>query len=80
MAIDINMIVNTSETNGPAVVSDASLMLMSKLLHVLNHQMPNSSYNTCTRIVRWAFLRWDPGKSHKKYGSHRYSQANRWTS
>ncbi|KXJ94255.1 phosphatidylinositol 3 [Microdochium bolleyi] len=57
---DISSIVDASETNGPAVVVDSTLMLMSTLLQTLNHQMPNSSHNTCSRIIRWTFLRWDP--------------------
>ncbi|KAH7037689.1 uncharacterized protein B0I36DRAFT_283396 [Microdochium trichocladiopsis] len=60
IAGDLGSIVNTSETNGPAIVLDSTLMLMATVLRVMNHQVPNSSYNTCTRIIRWAFLRWDP--------------------
>ncbi|KAJ1335593.1 serine-protein kinase ATM [Microdochium nivale] len=60
VANDISGIVSASETNGPAVVVDSTLMLMSTLLRTVNDQLPNASSNTCSRIIRWTFLRWDP--------------------
>lgn len=59
---DVNAIITTADVNGPAVVVDSSLLLMTKLLHLLNYQLPNASYTTCNHVVRWMFIRWDPGK------------------
>lgn len=62
IADDVNTIITTADTNGPAVILDSSLLLMTKLLHLLNYQLPSASYTTCNHVVRWIFLRWDPGK------------------
>lgn len=62
IADDVNTIMTTADVNGPAVVVDSSLLLMTKLLHLLNYQLPSASYITCNHVVRWVFLRWDPGE------------------
>lgn len=62
IADDINSIVTTADVNGPAVVVDSSLVLMTTLLHLRNQQLPGASYATCNHVVRWMFFRWDPGE------------------
>ena len=62
IADDINIMITTADVNGPAVVVDSSILLMTSLLHRLNYQLPSASYATCNHVVRWIFLRWDPGK------------------
>ncbi|KAH8674110.1 hypothetical protein BX600DRAFT_410736 [Xylariales sp. PMI_506] len=57
---DINSIVTAADVSGPAVVVDSSVDLMTTLLQVRNYWLPNASYATCSHIVRWLFLRWDP--------------------
>ncbi|KAI0011757.1 hypothetical protein F4779DRAFT_571164 [Xylariaceae sp. FL0662B] len=60
VADDINSMVTTADVNGPAVVVDSSLVLMTTLLHLRNFQLPSASYTTCNHVVRWVFFRWDP--------------------
>ncbi|KAI0382871.1 hypothetical protein F5Y04DRAFT_44982 [Hypomontagnella monticulosa] len=60
IADDINSMVMTADVNGPAVVVDSSLILMTTLLHLRNFQLPSASYTTCNHVVRWMFFRWDP--------------------
>ncbi|KAI1655111.1 Serine/threonine-protein kinase tel-1 [Daldinia decipiens] len=57
---DINSMITTADVNGPAVVVDSSLILMTTLLHLRNFQLPSASYTTCNCVVRWIFFRWDP--------------------
>ncbi|KAI2636438.1 Serine/threonine-protein kinase tel-1 [Hypomontagnella submonticulosa] len=60
IADDINSMVMTADVNGPAVVVDSSLILMTTLLNLRNFQLPSASYTTCNHVVRWMFFRWDP--------------------
>ncbi|KAI1074455.1 hypothetical protein F5B20DRAFT_563328 [Whalleya microplaca] len=60
VADDINSMVTTADVNGPAVVVDSSLVLMTALLHLRNFQLASASYVTCNHVVRWMFFRWDP--------------------
>ncbi|KAI1212423.1 uncharacterized protein F4807DRAFT_416061 [Annulohypoxylon truncatum] len=60
IADDINSMIMSSDVNGPAVVTDSSLILMTTLLNVRNIQVPSASYATCNHVVRWMFFRWDP--------------------
>ncbi|KAI1504164.1 phosphatidylinositol 3 [Biscogniauxia marginata] len=64
IADDVNNIVTTADVNGPALVIDSSLVLMTALLHLRNHQLPNASHATCNHIVRWMLLRWDPADAN----------------
>ena len=59
---DINSIVTTADVNGPALLVDSSLLLMLRLLHLRNAKLPSVSQATCHHIIRWLFLRWNPGK------------------
>ncbi|KAI1771338.1 hypothetical protein F4818DRAFT_210746 [Hypoxylon cercidicola] len=72
IADDVNSMVTTADVNGPAVVVDSSLMLMTKLLHLRNFQLPSASYTTCNHIVRWMLFRWDPADAAfiSSYSSH----------
>lgn len=62
MSDDINNMVTAADVSGPAILVDSSVILMTKLLHLRKTQLPNASYATCSYIVRWLFLRWNPGK------------------
>ncbi|KAI0128353.1 phosphatidylinositol 3 [Xylariales sp. AK1849] len=57
---DVNNIVTAADVSGPAIVVDSSILLMTKLLQLRNYKVPGASYATCSHVVRWLFLRWDP--------------------
>ncbi|KFA46746.1 hypothetical protein S40293_08118 [Stachybotrys chartarum IBT 40293] len=59
---DINSIVTTADVNGPAVLCDTSLALMFHLFHVRNTRLPSTSQNTSSHVIRWMFLKWNPGE------------------
>ncbi|KAI1313631.1 phosphatidylinositol 3 [Xylaria venustula] len=61
---DINDIVTTADVNGPAVLVDSSLMLMTILLQLRNHNLPNASHATNNHIIRWMLSRWSPADSN----------------
>lgn len=60
LAEEVNNIVTTADVNGPATLSDTSLALMLRMFHVRNARLPNASQSTCSYIIRWIFLRWNP--------------------
>ncbi|KAI0841594.1 hypothetical protein F5Y06DRAFT_293294 [Hypoxylon sp. FL0890] len=72
IADDINSMIMTADVNGPAVVVDSSLILMTTLLHLRNFQLPSASYATCNHVIRWMFFRWDPTDAAfiSSYSSH----------
>ncbi|KAI1457230.1 hypothetical protein F4805DRAFT_198921 [Annulohypoxylon moriforme] len=72
IADDINSMIMSSDVNGPAVVVDSSLILMTALLNLRNIQVPSASYATCNHVVRWMFFRWDPADPGfiSSYSSH----------
>ncbi|KAI0480573.1 phosphatidylinositol 3 [Xylariaceae sp. FL0804] len=57
---DINSIVTTADVNGPAVLVDSSIILMTTLLRLRNQHLPSASHATCNHVIRWMLLRWDP--------------------
>ncbi|KAJ2903659.1 phosphatidylinositol 3 (ataxia telangiectasia mutated) [Zalerion maritima] len=57
---DINNIVTTSDTNGPAVLVDSSIALMHHVLYLRNTHLPNASQMTSHDIIRWVFSKWNP--------------------
>ncbi|KAH6605138.1 Serine/threonine-protein kinase tel1 [Trichoderma cornu-damae] len=59
---DINNIITTADINGPGILCDTSLALMSHLYHIRNSRLPNASQNTSSHIIRWVFLRWNPSE------------------
>uniref|UniRef100_A0A0B7K0U9 Serine/threonine-protein kinase Tel1 n=1 Tax=Bionectria ochroleuca TaxID=29856 RepID=A0A0B7K0U9_BIOOC len=59
---EINSIVTTADVNGPAILSDTSLALMLYLFHIRNMRSPNASQATCSHVIRWVFLRWNPSE------------------
>jgi ataxia telangiectasia mutated family protein len=60
---DINIIITNSDISGPAILVDSSLVLMLHLLGVRNTISPNASQATSNLIIRWVFVRWNPGMS-----------------
>ena len=58
---DLNLMVTTADISGPAVLVDSSLVLMEKLLRLRNTLFPNASQSTANHIIRWAFMKWNPG-------------------
>lgn len=58
---DINGIVTAADVSGPATVVDSSVTLMTRILQLRNHRLPSASHATSSHIIRWLFLRWDPG-------------------
>ena len=59
---EVNSIVTTADVNGPAVLSDTSIALMLQLFHIRNTRLPSASQSTCSHIIRWALLKWNPSK------------------
>lgn len=64
---DISEIVTTADVNGPAVLVDSSLILMTTLLQLRNHHLPNASHATNNHVIRWMLSRWFPGECISKY-------------
>ncbi|KAM0254845.1 hypothetical protein ACHAQJ_006386 [Trichoderma viride] len=62
LSSDINNIITTADTNGPGVLCDTSIALMSHLYHVRNSRLPSTSQSTSSHIIRWIFLRWNPSE------------------
>lgn len=60
---DINNFVTTADVNGPAILCDTSLSLMSHLFHERNARLPSASQATSSHIIRWVFLKWNPSES-----------------
>ncbi|KAK8124784.1 Serine/threonine-protein kinase [Apiospora kogelbergensis] len=57
---DVHNIITAADVSGPAILVDSSVALMTKLLKLRNHHLPSASFTTCSHVVRWLFLRWDP--------------------
>ncbi|PKS13290.1 hypothetical protein jhhlp_000061 [Lomentospora prolificans] len=57
---DINDMVTTADINGPAILTDSSLLLMLHLLQLRNLKLPSASQATCNHVTRWVFLKWNP--------------------
>lgn len=64
---DINDIVTTADVNGPATITDSTLLFMLHLLRLRNLKLPSASQATCSHIIRWVFFRWDPSESTTLY-------------
>jgi ataxia telangiectasia mutated family protein len=64
LAGDINQIITTADISGPAVLVDSSLVLMLGLLRLRNTMFPNASQATSNHVIRWVFIKWNPGKSN----------------
>lgn len=60
---ELSSIVTTADVHGPAVLSDTSLALMTELFHIRNTRLPSASQATCSHIIRWMFLKWNPSES-----------------
>jgi ataxia telangiectasia mutated family protein len=59
VAEDLNNIVTQ---NGPSLLTDSSVALMTRLFHLRNEKLPGASQSTCNNIIRWVFGRWVPGR------------------
>ncbi|KAH8801582.1 ataxia telangiectasia mutated [Xylogone sp. PMI_703] len=57
---DINAIITTSDTNGPAVLCDSALFLMMHLLHTRITEVPGASLAASQNVIRWLFTKWNP--------------------
>lgn len=62
---DIDSIVSASDTNGPMVLCDSSIFLMSHLLHARVTEVPGASLAASQQVIRWLFARWNPGTVFK---------------
>ncbi|KAH8166164.1 hypothetical protein CIB48_g2094 [Xylaria polymorpha] len=69
---DVSDIVTTADVNGPAVLVDSSLILMTALLQLRNHHLPNVSHATNNHIIRWMLSRWFPADANfiSSYSMH----------
>ncbi|KAI0412293.1 phosphatidylinositol 3 [Xylaria grammica] len=69
---DISDLVTTADINGPAILVDSSLVLMSALLHIRNHHIPNASHATNNHVIRWMLSRWFPADANfiSSYSMH----------
>jgi len=61
IAEDVNSMVTTADINGPAILTDSSLRLMLHLLQLRNSKLPSASQATSNHVIRWMFLKWNPG-------------------
>ena len=59
---ELSSMVTTADINGPAVLSDASLALMTELFYIRNTRLPSASQSTSSHIIRWIFLKWNPSR------------------
>ncbi|KAI0148495.1 phosphatidylinositol 3 [Xylariaceae sp. FL1272] len=57
---DIKDIVTAADVSGPSVLVDSSIKLMTALLRLRNHHLPNASHTTNNHVVRWMLSRWFP--------------------
>jgi len=62
LADDVSLVITTVDISGPAVLVDSSLILMLSLLRLRNTMFPNASQATSNHIIRWVFVKWNPGK------------------
>lgn len=62
LTADLNSFITTADVNGPAILCDTSISLMSCLLHERNVRLPSASQITSNQVIRWAFLKWNPSK------------------
>lgn len=60
---DVSSIITAADTNGPAVLCDSSIVLITHLLHAKVTETPAASLAVSQYILRWLFARWNPGKS-----------------
>ncbi|KAI1126695.1 phosphatidylinositol 3 [Nemania abortiva] len=69
---DISDIVTTADVNGPAALVDSSLILMTTLLRLRNHHLPNASQATNNHVIRWMLSRWFPADANfiSSYSMH----------
>ncbi|KAI1282438.1 phosphatidylinositol 3 [Xylaria sp. FL0933] len=69
---DISDIVTTADVNGPATLVDSSLIMMTALLQLRNHHLPNASHATNNHIIRWMLSRWSPADANfiSSYSMH----------
>ncbi|KAI0534655.1 phosphatidylinositol 3 [Xylaria digitata] len=69
---DVSDIVTTADVNGPAVLVDSSLILMTTLLHLRNHHIPNANHSTNNHVIRWMLSRWSPADANfiSSYSMH----------
>lgn len=61
VAEDVNAMITSTDTNGPAILSDSSISLMLHLLHARVTEVPGSSLSASQLVVRWLFSKWTPG-------------------
>ncbi|KAI0526556.1 phosphatidylinositol 3 [Xylaria bambusicola] len=69
---DISDVVTTADVNGPAVLVDSSLVLMTALLQLRNHHIPSASHATNNHVIRWMLSRWFPADANfiSSYSMH----------
>ena len=58
---DINAIINSADSSGPALLCDSSALLMSHILHARVTEVPGASLVASQHVIRWLFGRWNPG-------------------
>lgn len=51
----------TSAESAPATLCDASLALVSHLLHLRNSDSPSGGETISRQVVRWLATKWSPG-------------------
>lgn len=60
---DVGAIVTSADISGPVVLCDSSIFLMIDLLHARVTEVPGASLTTAQHVIRWLFVRWNPGSS-----------------
>ena len=63
VAADINALILSPDTSGPAILADSSLDLMMHILHLRNTELPGGSLAASSSVVRWLCSKWNPSKT-----------------
>jgi len=62
IAEDVDAMATSTDTNGPASLSDASMTLMSHILSLRVIEAPGIISQVSQHVIRWLFRCWTPGK------------------
>jgi ataxia telangiectasia mutated family protein len=66
---DVNSMISAFDTNGPLILCDSSIFLMSHLLHARVSEAPGASLAASQNVIRWMFARWNPGTVNLDLGN-----------
>lgn len=62
IAESVELMFMSADLNGPAVLDDAGLSLMTHLLHVRRLEVPSASLASNQEVIRWLVRKLETGK------------------